>query len=424
MNIKYTYDHIINMLNNAGYKVLTAKNEYSYKGKIAYEDSFGYKYIKNINNIIRNLNENKLVGKHNIYSLYNINHYLKLNNIPFVCVSDKYIDAETKLEFECLSCKTHVFTSWHNINKNDNPSRNYIICTNCGGKTESLHALILKQVFKHEHPDTVEEDKSCRSTITGKIMPTDIVNHRLKIAVEVQSQWHDFADKAEKDAIKKQFWIDKGYKFYALDIRDYSILEMCQVFFNIDKLPDYIDYNYSNKINVKEIQDLINKGRSIPEIEQITGVARHRIYDAKHSGKINYAEQYNNPLYCPIVQLDKNGKYIREFSSINEANNFYGFKRGTISSALNKGRHYSCGYYWYKKEEYDNCKSIDINSRFSKFYIPTDKFDKNDNYICSYDTIIDAAKDCGVSNTQIYNVVIGKNKSTGGFKFKSKNIIL
>ena len=87
------------------------------------------------------------------------------------------------------------------MNKSDNPNRNIILCPNCDGRTESVHALVLKQMFKHYYPDTIEEDKSCINPLTCCILPTDIVNHRLKIAIEIQSQWHDFEDIKIKDVL-------------------------------------------------------------------------------------------------------------------------------------------------------------------------------------------------------------------------------
>ena len=88
---------------------------------------------------------------------------------------------------------------------------------------ESSHALVLKQVWLYEYPDTITEDKSCINPLTNHPLPTDIVNHNLKIAIEIQSWFHDFKDQQEKDEIKRNFWINKGYSFYALDQRDYTI---------------------------------------------------------------------------------------------------------------------------------------------------------------------------------------------------------
>ena len=67
-------------------------------------------------------------------------------------------------------------------------SRHGITCDKCDGINESLHALVLKQVFMHEYPDTILEDRSCVNPITNAVMPTDIVNHKMKIAIEIQNK--------------------------------------------------------------------------------------------------------------------------------------------------------------------------------------------------------------------------------------------
>lgn len=416
MSEKLNYDEIKNIVNANNFELLTTISEFDSAPGVVVQDPNGYMYDVEIRNITRYIKKN-LVCKNNRFSIYNIEKYIERHNIPFTCLATEYINNTTKMEFVCSRCGEHVWTTWRNINRNDNPNRNHIICPNCDGRTESTHALVLKQIFKHEHPDTVEEDPSCRNPATGKILPTDIVNHRLKIAVEIQSQWHDFEDKKPVDAHKKQFWLDKGYSFYDPDIRDYSVLEMVQLFFDIDKLPDYINYEYSNKLNIKKIQALLDSGLSVPEVESKLYINRHRIYDALHDGRLTYPDKYENACYTPIVQLDTSGNLVKEFESISEANDYYGFKRGAISRALNKGKHFSNGYYWYLKDEYDP-KSVQLCSRFSKFHIPVDKYDKQGNYICSYNTIIDASKDSGVSNTQIYKVLTGELKQTGGHVYK------
>lgn len=161
------------------------------------------------------------------------------------------------------------------------------------------------------YPDTSLEDKSYRSPKTNKICPTDIVNHRLKIAIEIQSQWHDFKETKEKDKMKKEFWLAKGYSFYAPDIRDYSILGMCQIFFNILEIPEWINYNYSNKINVKEAQELLNSGLSISEVGIHMNIDKHRIYDAIYSKKLFYPPNYK---YIKLLK-DKNRIYNKSQES-------------------------------------------------------------------------------------------------------------
>ena len=134
-------------------------------------------------------------------------------------------------------------------------------------------------------------------------MPTDIVNHRLKIAIEVQSQWHDFPDKIERDKMKRDYWINRGYSFYAPDIRNYTILEMCQLFFNLEELPDYLDYTLNKRINLKEIQKQLNSGKAILEIASEMNLSAHRIYDALYDGRLFYPEGYQNNCFVSVLRL-------------------------------------------------------------------------------------------------------------------------
>lgn len=262
------------------------------KTKILCMDKEGYYIYIMLNNFFTRRGIGRRFDKTNDYTIDNINHYLQIHNVHFKCISDKFINANTIMKFQCLLCGEIVESLWRNVNKNDNPNRYHVICPNCDGRNESIHALVLKQLFLHYYPDTVVEEKSYRNPNTNKICPTDIVNHRLKIAIEIQSQWHDFDNIKEKDKMKKKFWLSKGYSFFDPDIRDYSVLQISQIFFDITELPDWIDYNYSNKINIKVIQTMLNNGKTIPEIAKELQINKHRLYDAVYSKKLFYPQNY------------------------------------------------------------------------------------------------------------------------------------
>lgn len=415
MKKEFTRNQITTVLSDHNCILLTDFKVFHLDTVISYEDESGYRYEAKTRSVINHKRQN-IIHTRNPYSIYNVNKYLERNMVPFACISSVYINNLTDLEFVCKRCGEHVAKPWINIGRTEE-FRSHVSCPNCDGRVESIHALVLKQMFKYHYPDTIEEDRTCVNPDTGYVLPTDIVNHRLKIAIEVQSQWHDFPDKKVTDLYKKKFWLDKGYSFYDPDIRNYTVLEMCQLFFDIDELPDYINYEYSNKINVKKIQGLLNDGMQVLDIANKLEISEHRIYDALHNGKLYYPDNYRNACFTPIVQLDMCGKFIREFDSISEANRLYGFKVGGISRALSLGRHYSNGFYWYYKDEYD-LGNVELESRFSKFTAPVDKYDLSGNLICSYDSVFDAAKDCGTNNYQIYRVMKGERKSFEGFVYK------
>ena len=418
-NNNLTYQDVRDNLKKIGFILDVKEEEFTGVTKCALycHDLDGYKYQITYNAVMRGKIPDKF-NRGNPFTIENINHFLKSTNIPFECISDEYIDSINPLEFICKRCGEHVFRSWRNVNKNDNTNRHRIICSNCDGRTESVHALVLKQMFKYYYPDTIEEEKSCRNPITNKIMPTDIVNHNMKIAIEIQSEWHDNKYSKIKDAIKKEFWINKGYSFYDPDIRDYSVLEICQLFFDIEELPDFINYNYSNKLNIKEIQSMLNEYVSIPQISNMLNINIHRIYDALYSGKIIRPKGYCDADCRQIVQVDLQGSYVNEYNSISEASKITGIKSYAISSAFTRKNHYSSGFYWFDNDDYYKCNYNILERRFSKYMIKVDKYDINDNYIRSYDNILEASKELGTSNYSIFQVVTGKRKSIKGFTFK------
>lgn len=350
-NNNITYDELKRNLRENGYELLISENDY--KGITLTEllciNKNGYK-VNVVYNSVLNGHHPRAIDKSNPYSIENINRIMKDKQIDFICISDSYIDNKTPLKFKCLRCGEVVEKVWINCLRNDCHSRTPIGCPYCDGRIESLHALVLKQIFLHEYPDTIVEEKSCVNPKTNKVMPTDIVNHRLKIAIEIQSQWHDFKDSQEKGRYKKKFWLDKGYSFYDPDIRDYSILEMCNLFFNIDKIPDYIKYDYSNKINIKKIQIMLNNGNKVSEIAKELNVSPHRIYDALGAKKLYYPKNYSKGHRKPIIQYDKNWNYIAEFSSVADAGRANDIKAGSIVSALYRGASYCNGFNWEYKD--------------------------------------------------------------------------
>lgn len=354
-NGNITFEEVKNNLMLNGYYLDISPKEFNgiTVSDLYGHDKAGYKYKIGYNAAINGTKFEK-VSKGNPFSIDNINKYLFDNNCQFECISNEYESDCSPLEFKCLNCGEIVVSRWDNINRNDNMSRNRIVCPKCGGRNESIHALVLKQIFMHEYPDTEVEEKSCVNPNTNRIMPTDIVNHKLKIAIEIQSQWHDYENIQIKDKIKKDYWINKGYNFYDPDIRDYTVLEMCQLFFPINEIPNYVDYNYANKLNIKEIQDLLNQGMNMVDIANKLNISTHRLYDAVHAGKIYYPDNYQRADQTPIIQFDLQWRKIAEYKTIQEAAVANNLKAGNISTAFRHNRNYSGGYYWMKKADYQN----------------------------------------------------------------------
>jgi hypothetical protein len=425
MSMTYGYEKVKRDLFEKGYNLIIDKEEFKNikESDLTCLDREGYKYNICYNKIIKGRKPARFHAN-NPFTIYNINVFLnQTTNGDYICVTDTYIDNNSKLKIKHVKCGRIFDSCWINLNRKPSekePNRHGTRCPFCeANQLESTHALVLKQVWIHEHTDTIAEEKSCRNPITNCILPTDIVNHRLKIAIEIQSWFHDFEKQKIKDEIKEKYWKSLDYNFYAVDQRDYTVLEMIQLFFpNIIKIPDYIDFDYSNKIDDIGIQKMLDDGYKIPYIANYYNIVPKRIYDAIQYGRIIYPDTYTNACFSTIVQLDLNGKLLHNFNSISEASNFNNINQSNISQCLQRKNYYSGGYLWFYKSDFDDGNWFIPNVKNQIYNISVDKYDKNNNLICSYSTVSEALKENKCSGTDILRVVNGKRKSCGGFIWK------
>ena len=419
------FNYVINIVEENGYKIYEELdiNKPISSQKISLIDKEGYLYQTTWSHLKENKDYEKFYST-NKYSIHNINLFLKEErNGEYECISKKYIDNSHKLKFR-HNCGCIFEASLIEMQGRYMPNRKdkyYKQCPNCNtNKTESNHASILKQIFIHEYPDTSIEDKSCINPKTKRPFPTDIVNHRMKIAIEIQSSYHDKPDRKKVDKFKKDFWLKLGYDFYDPDIRDYSILEMVQIFFpNIKELPKYIDYNFSNCIDFTGIQPLLDSGYTILEISRILGIKKGTIQGFINDKKVFLPDGYKEKVFNirSIIQLSKNGEYINRFNSLYDMDR-YGYKTGTVNRVLKKVQNFAYGYYWVFETDYINGNYEIPKEEPDKFIVSVDKYDMNDNYIKTYKTIYEAEADSLSNKSEIYRVASGNRKSSRNEKWK------
>lgn len=422
--IKIKYNEIIDDLKNHDLYLLTPECQY-YNTKTPLIITNGtYKILESYRIYSSKHAEPTWFSKNNPYIIYNINKYFENNrNNTFTCISnaEDYIDRESVLSFRCNRCGRIIYKTWLSEAKAISDiynSRHGITCEKCDGTNESLHALALKQVFMHEYPNTILEDKSCINPITNTIMPTDIVNHELKIAIEIQGQFHRFENQKKKDKIKKDFWINKSYSFYDYSIEKISVLDYLKLFFpELTDIPSYVDLNYSNKLDYDIIQCKINQNICITDIAKDMNINVHRIYDALYNNKLYYPYNYNRKSTKSIVQLDKEGNLVSQYLSFKEAENETNIKANLISSCIYYKNYYCKGYYWFYKTDFDNGTYKIPQNRTDKFYQKVDCYDIDGNFIQKFDDMYQAAIFCESNASKIYEVTQNKRKTTKGYKF-------
>lgn len=421
-------EEVIKILAEHEYKYIDGeyKNPHS---KLICETKDGYKVIGSLDKLMNRGHNFPIIHKSNPYSIYNIKKMVHNFTFgEFDCISDEYDGNNKDLLFRHNICGRTFSNKWINISRgryknNVGENKTGLFCPHCQTKQlESMHALILKQVWIHEEPDTIVEDGSCYNPNTGHQLPTDIVNHRLKIAIEIQSWFHDKKKQKEKDMIKKQFWINNGYHFYAIDHRDYSVIEMIQLFFPyIDTIPSYIDYDYSNKFDTVTAQKLLDEYKSVNKVAKMMDCNPHKIYDSIYHGLMHYPDDYIKDCYTPIVQLDLNQKFIYAFNTIQDASNATGINPCNISACLRDGRNYAGGYYWLYKGDFDSGDYIIVEHRGSRLLKSINQYNLDGNFIKHFDTIKQAGVETNTNVSDIYRTAIGERNHANNYIWKFDN---
>lgn len=419
---KFTEEYAYSIYRENGFEPL--ERYVNCKEKIKCLNSDGYYINIDLDNVKLG-KKGRPFSTYNKYSDDNIKLFIdKDTNGEYEYVSGHYVNNKSFITIRHKRCGKEFSAKWINLNRHPSEkdvNRRGTRCPFCEAKQlESTHALVLKQVWLHEKSNTITEEKSCINPETSYPLPTDIVNHEEKVAIEIQSWFHDFPDQKHKDEIKKNYWINKGYNFYAIDQRDYTVLQMVQLFFPyISDIPDYIDFDYSNKSDDVAIQRLLNEGKRPHEIAKVLKCNVHVVYDSIQYGRCNYPPNYIYACYHSVVQLDLYRNFVNRYDSIAEAKRVNGLK--SISSCIHN-KTYRCGnYYWVYESDYNKYLKGEFEIPISfkeRFLNPIDQYDKNNNFIKHYDTIIDASKDNNLSCTDIERVANGKRKSAKGFIWK------
>ena len=162
----------------------------------------------------------------------------------------------------CNRCGEKVWMSENNILAGDG-------CGQCIKRyTASYMHSALLQYFKHIYPNTIAEHDIGFYGEKGIVSAYDIYVPELNLLIECQSEYHD--GKEEFDLLKRQFAENKGYKFIALDCREYSPLEAIQYFnSNINEMPKYIYvYKDNKKYSCKTLKRLLKECSSLKDVSE------------------------------------------------------------------------------------------------------------------------------------------------------------
>jgi len=254
-------------------------------------------------------------------------------------------------------------------------NRSNFKCPECSLELrESILATTLKQVLKHEYPDTKWEYDAGFRTPKNWISKYDIfVSELNNLLIECQSWFHDNPEKQEIDRLKKEYALNNGYNYIAIDNRDYTPLQAIQLFFpKIREIPDYVDLLKDTIINwsLEKAQELLDEGYTHQEVVDILGIKYGALAYYIRKKILIKPENYKiiKPnLHKKIVSLNiKDNKLVKIYNSIKEASiDIKGNDHSCISCALVKSIKSCYGFKWMYYDDYLYNQSVNQQQKMS-----------------------------------------------------------
>lgn len=169
--IKWDYNNSKEYLKTRGYTLIDDLDDFQGINKKKYTliDNDGYKYYCKLYHLFSAKEHSPtLVGRGNIYNIYNIRQWIINNQKPFKLLSEKCNSATEYLQFECIVCHEIFNRTWNNI-------KNGCGCRKCRyenqrklqkrprkGKTLLEYQQIIKD-FDYDDNQFLPDDYSFRS---------------------------------------------------------------------------------------------------------------------------------------------------------------------------------------------------------------------------------------------------------------------
>lgn len=174
------------------------------------------------------------------------------------------------------------------------------------------------------------------------------------------------------------------------------------------KMSNYSKEKMSASKKISSTKYWLGKERDVKTKELISEALRNRTKELR--------EQIGDKLSTPVLQFDKNGKFIKEWKSVSEVCRNESFTtRGNITSCCNKKIKSAYGYIWIYKENYNDTIEVDYKPNYYKRKIVQLSLDCV--FINVWDSAIEAERNKGFNNGHIIQCCKGKVKTHKGYKW-------
>jgi len=119
----------------------------------------------------------------------------------------------------------------------------------------------------------------------------------------------------------------------------------------------------------------------------------------------------------PILQIDRNGNIIKEWTGAREAGKSLNYSQSNIWSCLHRNMYSYKGYIWIFKSEYDNSFNL-YDYIKSMLSIPIVQYTLDNEYIRTWSSTSEAGNALNIDKSSITNCSKGKSKTSKGYIWK------
>ena len=276
---------------------------------------------------------------------------------------------------------------------------------------------------------------------------TNKINQKVYVgqSIHMEARWQQHKREALGDRSNTKLY--QAMREYGIDNFVFEIIEQCLEKELNEKEQYWISfydsfqngYN-SNKGGLGEIFDrseifkLWDDGKSIKEILEITRIKSKETIRSYLAGYKNYsveesnrrggiqarktAIQNNNVVntnyYSIIYQYSLKGEYIKQWNSTKEIQRELNIDGESVGYCLRGIRRTAGNFQW----SLEKATMPDLSNNKQGRATKIDQLTLNDEFIKTYNTIAEAAKDNAVDPSLLSKVCKGKRKSAGGFHWR------
>lgn len=204
---------------------------------------------------------------------------------------------------------------------------------------------------------------------------------------------------------------------------------------------------------VKDIAERLHNGEFVKDLAEEYNVSIATIEDVHRTDKwsdivgdldfTNRVTQIRRRISKPVLQYDLYGNFVGRYECVQDAIRDQQLQNnGSIYSCLTKKVNMACGYMWFYEDDptiEETINNADLLKKLRDYFTPARlktnyghksktrkpvlQFDKDNNFICKYESLSAASKALNLDIKNISNVCNGKIgcKTAGGYIWKFEN---